>query len=415
MNFPRIAIKLTLIACPLLAVNAWGATLCVTAGGVFGCYAHISSAVAAAAPGDTILVGPGTYTESVTITKPLSLDSFGAIIDATGLTEGIFVDGLHTPELASVHISGFTVENANNEGILIANASSVTIAGNTVQNNDKALVAGSCTDLPSFETAEITDCGEGIHLLGVDHSIVTNNTVHGNSGGILLADDTGATHDNLVSFNTTTDNAYACGIVLASHQPAAISGSAVPLGVFHNTIYKNQSMRNGLSNGGGAGIGIYASIPGAKSYGNVVVENLVSGNGLPGIDMHAHTPGQVLNDNMVVGNTSSNNGADTEDAATPGPTGINIYSKGAVTGNIFAANTIENESYGVGVKAPALVQVEFNSFLGLKVGVDNLGTYAVDATDNWWGCWLGPYYGGGACSVIAGPNVQAEPWLLLPY
>jgi len=395
-----------------LAVPAWGATLCVTAGGQLGCYPHISEAVAAASPGDIILVGPGAYHESVIITKPLSLSSFGATIDATGLDQGIFINGIAAHGLDSIHIAGFTVQNANDEGILVANASAVTISDNIVEHNNKGLVGGVCTTLPSFETAEISDCGEGIHLLGADHTIVTANTVHNNSGGILLADDTGSTHDNLISYNTVSDNGYACGIVLASHPPS--TGAAAPLGVFHNTVYKNSSMRNGLLNGGGAGVGIYASVPGAQSYGNVIVENLVTGNGLPGIDMHAHTPEQVLNDNMIIGNTSSNNGADTEDAFTPGPTGINIYSYGPVTGNIFSGNTITNESYDIAVKVPALVQVEFNSLLGTGEGLDNFGAGHVDASSNWWGCELGPLFGGGNCSTPTGLGIQFSPWLLGP-
>jgi parallel beta-helix repeat protein len=398
---------------PLLPLHAWGATSCVAIGGQFGCYTSIFDAIGGSAAGDTILVGPGIYAESVVITKPLSLVSLGAVIDATGLSQGIFVNGMGARGLGNVHISGFTVENANNEGILVANATSVTVSSNLVQNNNKGLVGGNCTTLPSFETAEATDCGEGIHLLGVDHSIVTNNTVHGNSGGILLADDTGSTHDNLVSFNTVSDNPYACGINMASHAPAAVSGSAVPLGVYHNTIYKNSSMANGLANGGGAGIGIFASIAGARSYSNVVVENVVSGNGLPGIAMHSHTPDQLLRDNMIVGNTASNNGADTEDAATPGPTGINLYSLDEEPGNIISGNTITAETYGIAIKDPSPVEVVFNSFAGLKVGVDNIGTVgAVDATDNWWGCILGPTFGGGGCASVLGIKVASEPWLL---
>jgi parallel beta-helix repeat protein len=380
---------------------------------LYGCYPNIYSAIGGSAPGDTILVGPGTYTESVLITKPLSLVGFNSVIDATGKTQGIFVDGISTPGLAWVHISGFTVENANGEGILVANASSVTVSSNTVLDNDKGLVAGTCTTLPSFETAELSDCGEGIHLLGADHAIVTGNTVHNNSGGILVSDDTAAVHDNLISYNSSYDNGYACGIVLASHAPAPVSGSKVPLGVYHNTVYKNSSMRNGLLNGGGSGIGIFASIPGAMSYGNVVVENLVSGNGQPGIALHSHTPDQKLTDNMIVGNTSTGNAADSADATTPGSTGINLYSLTAQTGNIVEGNTVTGETYGVAVKDPAPVQVEFNSFAGLQVGVDNIGTVgAVDATENWWGCILGPTYGGSSCASVVGTNVLSEPWLL---
>ncbi len=325
--------SLFLVLCASLAIAAPlaadGATLCVFPSGVDRCYTTISEAVAAARPGDTIVVGPGIYKESVTITKPLSLTGIDATIDAKNLPRGIFVNGMAAANLAEVHIAGFTIHSATFEGILVANASSVTVSNNTIRGNNLGLTpAGTCPAIDSFEPGEQQDCGEGIHLLGVDHSIVTKNIVHGNSGGILLSDDTGATHDNLVSFNTVTGNPYACGIVMASHVQAAFSGLTIPPGVFHNTIYGNHSEKNGVSGSGGAGIGIFASVPGAQAYGNVVVNNHLDHNGHPGISLHAHVPGQKLTDNMLVGNTIIDNGADTGQSVTPGPTGIDVFGAG---------------------------------------------------------------------------------------
>ena len=413
MKLPAIFSSLGLLAVALHTPGALASTLCVTVGGQLGCYSHIAAAVAAAAPGDTVLVGPGTFYEGVIITKPLSLAAFGATIDATGIDQGIFINGMAAPGLASVHISGFTVQHANDEGILVLNASAVTLSDNTVQSNDKALVGGKCTALPAFETAETTDCGEGIHLQGADHAIVTGNTMHGNSGGLLISDDTAASHDNLVTYNTVSDNPYACGITLASHVPVASLGAKASFGVFHNTVYKNSSSRNGLMNGGGSGVGIFASVPGAKAYANVVVENTSTNNGIAGIAMHAHAPGQLLTDNIIVGNILNGNAADSEDAATPGPTGLNIYSLTPQAGNIVAHNAFINEAYDVAIKDPALVQVEFNLLTGAGTGVINQGTAApVDASENWWGCALGPQYGGTACTKGTGPNMATEPWLV---
>jgi nitrous oxidase accessory protein NosD len=94
-----------------------------------GCFAHISDAVTAASVSDTFKIAAGIYKEAVVITKPLALaGESGAIIDATGLSVGIFVDGLNNPGLSDVAISGLTVENANFEGILLANVSAVTIS-----------------------------------------------------------------------------------------------------------------------------------------------------------------------------------------------------------------------------------------------------------------------------------------------
>lgn len=161
------------------------ATLCVNPNGSGSCYTTISGAVAAAAANDLIDVGPGTYPESVLITKPLSLVGQQAIIDATGLSRGIFVNGMATTNLSEVHISGFIIKKANFGGILVANSSDVSISDNTILDNDLSLSNATCPGIEAFETNEQDDCGEGIHLLGSHHSIVTGNSVHGNSGGIL--------------------------------------------------------------------------------------------------------------------------------------------------------------------------------------------------------------------------------------
>src|SRR5690348_12998662 len=172
------------------------ATRCVTPGGDFGCQATISAAVAAASPGDTLLVAPGTYKESVVITKSISLVSFGfvrAVIDATGLPNGIFINGMAAAPragVANVVVSGFKVRNANFEGILVANATNVTLLNNHVLDNNKALdiATPACPGIPAFETNEAEDCGEGVHLMATDHSNVVRNEVDHNSGGILISD-----------------------------------------------------------------------------------------------------------------------------------------------------------------------------------------------------------------------------------
>lgn len=404
---------LLLALAPLLALPAAAATLCASAAGSPGCYPTISAAIAAASPGDVINVGPGIYPEAVTITKPLSLNADRAVIDATGLPRAIFVDGLDAPGLSGVHISGFTAKNADFEGILVLNASAVTLGSNIVIHNDLALTAdGHCPTRPVFEPGEDQDCGEGVHLQGADHTIVTANTITGNSGGILISDDTAASHDNLVTFNTVRDNPFACGITMASHLPSPTASFTVPAGVFHNTVYGNKSMHNGFSVGGGAGIGIFASIPGAKSYGNVIVDNYVSENGHGGIDLHAHAPQQVLNDNVIVGNIAVNNGADTADAHTPGPVGINLYSLIPVAGNIISGNSFGGQANDVVISNPAFVQVQFNSFHA-PVGVVNQGTGTVDAASNWWSCPTGPGLTAG-CSSTSGNTILSAPWLTTP-
>src|SRR5581483_10766863 len=227
-------------------------------------------------------------------------------------------------------------------------------------------------------------------------------------GGILLSDDTGPTHNNLITGNFVANNPFDCGITLASHPPAELTGSKVPLGVFRNTNAGNESTRNGLK-GEGAGIGIFDSIPGTQNYSNVVIGNISTGNKLPGIAMHSHAPGQNLTNNVIAGNRVSGNGPDTDDAATPGPTGINIFGVSPASGTIVSQNIISGESVDIAVKNPAYIDVHLNDLFGRNIGLVNLGTGRVDATENWWGCVKGP--SAPACTHISGPNVFFTPWL----
>ncbi|HEY6768240.1 MAG TPA: NosD domain-containing protein [Candidatus Sulfotelmatobacter sp.] len=422
-----LVVCLNVVLCGLSQVAA-GATLCVQKNPSPGCpYPSIGAAVAAASVGDVVQVSQGTYKEDVVVGKAISLvgkNRNNTIIDATGLKNGIYVDGLDNAGLVGVSVSGFKVQNANFEGILITNASGVTISDNYVLKNNVNLNvnAGECTDVPPFETNEGFDCGEGIHLSGVDHSIVANNLVEKNSGGILLSDDTGATHDNLIMGNTVQNNPFDCGITLASHTLFGTQGPPTAAGVFHNTINGNVSDHNGRQTpGAGAGVGLFAPAPWNKTYGNVVVNNIITDNGLPGVSMHAHSPGASLPDNMIAANYISGNLADTDDTATSGPTGINVsggddgagHPLAVITGTVIAGNTILQETIGIATKTNSLVEAHLNDFINPSIGVDNINGGSVDATLNWWGCSKGPNAAG--CADISGANVLYLPFLTSPF
>jgi parallel beta-helix repeat protein len=406
----------------LMAAGASGiasaATLCVKPGGAGGCFGSIGAAVSAATPGSTINVSQGTYREDVMISKSVSLignNSENTIIDATGKKNGITITGA-----TQVVISGFTVENATTAGIWITNSSFVTISNNRVVDNDKGLAPGATTTCPPlagtpFESGEDLDCGEGVFLSGVDHSILANNTITGNAGGILATDDTGPTHDNVITSNSVVRNTNLdCGITLPSHSGA---------GVYHNTVAGNDSSYNG-----GPGVGIFAPGPGSKAFGNVVMNNRLRGNGLPGVTMHNHAapgvngvpaaaPAPIFNDNVIVGNDISENSQDLGDAATPGTTGINIFSLAPMTGTIISQNVIHQESVDIMVKVPSTgavpaVLIHLNNIED-KIGLQNAGAGTVDATQNWWGCPRGP--GAHGCATVIGSGVLFTPWLTTPF
>lgn len=421
--------------------SAHAATLCVN---VKGCpasntFTTINAAVSAASAGDTVQVGPGVYKEYVQIdTSQVSLVGAGpnvSIIDATGMPNAILVGSTAaaTAGPSNVVVTGFTLENANYEGILVHDSSFVTIWGNRVMNNDKYLTPGSpatasCKDLGPkgtvypFEINEQADCGEGIHLLGSNHSTVYDNLVEYNAGGVLLSDDDAPNGNNSVRNNTIRDNVYDCGITLAAHKPA--------LGVFDNTIADNYVSGNGTFQPAGAGIGLFSPFSvsgpgitlGTANYGNVVLDNDLVGNGLAGVALHTHTSGnEILRNDLVIGNRFSGNGGDTDVTGTPTapPNGISLLVMGGeVSGLVFSENRFANESVDIAVRivpSDVAVTAQLNKFQANAVGIENLANGTINATENWWGCPKGPGHPG--CSTVSGggaSGVTSTPWLTNP-
>jgi parallel beta-helix repeat protein len=446
-------------------VSASAATVCVDTKPKAGCYPTITAGIAAAQSGDTINVAHGTYREQVIIRKSgLSLigdNAANTIIDAgssntpNGNGVGIYVDGMSalvdatgklkvpgTTQLTGISdvvVQGFTVANAPFEGILATNAANVTIVDNHATGNNRNLVVPTtstgCPFIPAWETSEGFDCGEGIHLAAVHHSTVANNIVDHNAGGILLTDETGPNHDNLITGNVVNENGYDCGITLASHRPPAttllfgpsvtngVSSPIVAYGVFRNTITGNDVSKNGLAvSGNGTGVGLFTS-PGppvfatmqTQTYDNVVIGNRITGNGQPGVAMHAHKAGAILTGNLVAGNYIADNGADVADTATAGPTGIIIHagtSGEPLNGNRVTGNVIDRELIDIAISTSAQIDVHLNDLRGGAIGVANLGSGQVDARQNWWGCPGGP--GAPGCSTVQGNNIVFSPWLQRP-
>jgi parallel beta-helix repeat protein len=437
MNLNRF--RFCLVACCIAALAAFSQpaeakTLCVAPKGAGGCYSKIQLAVNAASSKDQINVAPGTYKEDVVIGKSLSLIGAGAgssVIDATGLANGIFLDGYDNPGLRSVTVAGFTVKNALYEGVLLVSVADSTILNNRIINNDTiGPVFGSgpaCKGQPAFETDESGDCGGGLHLIGAVNTMVSGNFLTGNGDGILISDETAESHDNTLIGNNATENSLECGIVLASHPPV---GSAPPFyaphyGIRNNTVAENISAKNGIQVGG-AGVGLFSDGNGpGRVSGNLIIRNHLTGNGIPGVALHSHVgpafgaPADNMDGNMIIGNFISGNGADTDDTATPGPTGININSGGGgspVRGTIISQNVIENEQVDIAVNTPAAVDPHYNDLLGGDIGVANVCaldnaacTGKIVATYNYWGCPTGP--GTGTCSTTSGSGITFTPWL----
>jgi hypothetical protein len=445
MIMPTFVIRLGFLSfATALLFPAVAATLCVNPAGSGGCYASIQSAVSHAAAYDVIKVGPGTYKEGVVIAIPLSLLGAGAdesTIDATNQPNGVLVDGFNHPGLKKVVVAGFTVENAQFEGILAVSASDVAIRDNSVINNDKSpglLFTGAptgCPGQPAYEMDETGDCGGAVHLIGVSDSIVSGNYITGNADGLLISDETAISKGNLVTKNTLINNPLECGIVLASHPPVGSSGPffAPHYGVVGNTVTENVSTANGVQIGG-SGVGLFSdgAGPGRVSE-NTVSHNRLVGNGLGGVSLHTHVgpafgaPADNMDNNTITGNYIASNLADLFDTATPGRVGININSGGGgspVTGTVITFNIISDEDVDIAINTPAKVEIHTNNLLGGKIGVANVCAFdgaticggVIDAKRNYWGCPDGPGAGGTCSSIpaIYSTGIFFIPWIPQP-
>ncbi len=165
-------------------------------------YSTISAAVSSAAPGDTILIEPGTYEENVEIIVPrISIQSTdGAEVTVIKGEFKILTDG--------VTISGFTITSPGN-GIVIENASNVTITSNTISGNheDGILLTGDCSDI-LIEDNQISDNWDaGIDLLSSGNNYtIRGNNISGNWIGIRIGEDAGGV---LIEENVIENNEYA--------------------------------------------------------------------------------------------------------------------------------------------------------------------------------------------------------------
>ena len=342
-------------------------------------YSSISSAVSAASAGGTVVVCKGTYAESVTVGKPLTLRGENATVDATGKPFGIGVVVSH------VTVTGFTVKNALGEGIAVvpggalsgtcgtsghpcAPVTGVTVSRNVVDHNNLGYVPPAGCSAPLYPG----DCGGGILLDTAAWSHVSWNTVEHNVDGILVVDDFGPTHNNAIIGNTAVDNVNECGITLPSHNPGAATAKQLPNGnyvvtelhpraggVFDNLVAGNTSDGNGTGGfkanaaGSGAGILLASAGPGTAVYNNTVIHNEASGNGLAGVVIHAHyTGGEYLQGNKIVGNTIGRNNITGDNLDTPytgadfATTGILVFSAMPIS-VLVSHNTISRDTDGI--------------------------------------------------------------------
>ncbi len=333
-------------------------------------YATIQGAVNAAPVGGTVTVDAGTYTETVTVNKALTIQGAEAGVDArgngrreagaesivTGATTSAGVGTSFYVTANDVTIDGFTIQGETSQdlsvgaGIVIApGRSGAHVVNNIVQNNVSGLF---------LSNASATDAAV------IQHNVFRNNNNAGTNGGRGIYTDasiSGGTLTNVtVDGNTFQNNRGSSGTTGLEAAVAFESGT--------NALSQtNLTLTNNTFDSNGKAL-LCFNVTGLVFQGNVVTRTLDWYSGSVRFEGNDHNV--TITGNNLFANTGPAVAVDTK--GFPGDdsgfvvTGNNIYGNGTTSGSHFG--------------------VVYN-------GAVYDGTF--DARNNYWGSATGPSGDGG--------------------
>jgi len=376
-----------------------------------GKYHTISTAVAAARNGDTVLVSPGTYRENVTINaKYVVLRAASAnpaatvIIGRAGRTPVMIANvpvrrGLPRASIIGFRITRGSAPGGEGGGITALSHSDALIAHNLIDGNGSShgggiLVYGSSNPTIIYNTIRNNHAslmGGGVFVAMHSSPKIYGNTIAGNrssggatpgggpsGGGIYLSDDgnhPGAAHSHPnVSRNTIIGNT------------ASFAGGGIVLGTGVDAIIAaNRISGNHSSYGGGIHIENHGATPSIST--NVIKSNSAvrsasypgSGSG-GGISVFGASRPKIGH-NFIEGNAASYVGggivlAEASDSAVNG---------NHITGNQITGHISGSFGGGIGIAA-ASARITNNVVQGnigpVGGGIAALGTGAVQLANN---------------------------------
>ncbi|MBP2145739.1 PGF-pre-PGF domain-containing protein [Methanofollis sp. W23] len=186
------------------------ATLYIDASGS-GDYTTIQDAVTAAYDWDTIVVRDGTYNETVTVDKCLTIRSENGpektILNAPDPTAKVLLITTKDVTISDLTITGSS-QSYRGLAVLVKDVEGVTFSGNIIKNNWNALFFDGCSGCVVRDNTFVKNAF-GVHCERTsDSTIVGNEGVDNNYGAYILNGCTGLT----VSGNTFTGGATGINI-----------------------------------------------------------------------------------------------------------------------------------------------------------------------------------------------------------
>ncbi|MFD9500078.1 nitrous oxide reductase family maturation protein NosD [Streptomyces sp. NPDC060035] len=320
-----------LVGITVTTATAWGAAVVPSSAAAPGDPqvvrpgGSIQKAVNAAGPGDTIFILPGTYRESVLITKPgLTLVGIGGrtvIVPATTKPKaantcaadgnGICVVGTKTKTVNDVHIRSLTLSGFKKSGIWASWTDGLTVRRVTSRNNGTWGIAqerstrgdfrrntvtgngdagifiansvseeGGATDTRGTEIRNNTLSGNriGVTARRVRNLLIDGNRISGNCSGVFVVGDESkpAAGAMTISGNRILGNNKFCA---ATPRLSAIQGSGIVLTGSEATVVRSNVIRDNVgSTPLSGGILLFKSFVGALNTDNTITRNVVQDN-----------------------------------------------------------------------------------------------------------------------------------------
>lgn len=385
------ATTVTLGGLALATVPAAAATLTVCADGCD--HTSVAAAVAAASDGDTIEVGPGTYSEpAIVVDKALDIVGAGSgstIIDGGAANLGVTGQlQLRTQVGEDVTVTGLTIRNP------VRGGTTVSVLAKSLANPG-----------PDYVLDDVVIEGNGTgneYGLWTENSTASltfrNGSISGqNFNPVLIEEPRAAT--------SILDSTIAAGVGGGGYFSMKPNPNGTGLDSTGTQLVRGNTFT------GGANVTFFADFlqNGAGGYDHVVVEgNTFEGITAAGIRVHNNAPngagGQndaaVIADNVLVGAGGTSRGIEVS-----GGLGSAVVTGNDVSGFGVGVRFLANPSGSVGSAT-----VTANRIVGNGVGLDNGTGTAVDAEGNWWGCNAGP--GADGCDTTTG-SVDADPRVVL--
>jgi parallel beta-helix repeat protein len=296
------------------------------------CPSSLQALINRAPAGSVLTVPPCVYRQSVTVSKPLTINGYGATIDGRNASGTATRATWMTISASDVVVAGFTMRyaaNAPQTGALrVATGKSNVV----LRQLDLSFAAGAAVSFgdandSSLLDSSIHDNGQlGVHLGGDAvngrDNLVAGNHIYGNNtasydpdweaGGLKATEQTGLVlEDNEVDHNTGPGlwcDIYCSNVVVRNNRVHDNTYAGIMFEVSAGAkIYNNDVWSNGSGKavwGWGAGI-LISSASGAEVYDNVLAWNARSGVSV--ISQHrtdwpdATTADNYVHDNVTAG------------------------------------------------------------------------------------------------------------------